>query len=329
MKNARRPFSMVLLALLSCVPAQPDPTAVVDLRVLGMSFEPPEIMIPCDARLLLGLASAGADGGTITLDPALQAQLAAFASRPVQFTTLIADPAGNGRQLAYNALACAKTNDRACDDEGQFVSLKNGQTTAGELAMQVTPGAQFLTSGNPLLLDVVVNDTFKGLGGIRLPVVLDLQSLDKSEHIYAQKLMVYACRFFPSQKVNVTPVLPGVTWNGEAWPEGEVKQASGTTAVKVAPVDFSMLEEDYVVPSIMLTPVALHEAWKINWLTSMGVMSSYETGGTDFSGGVGGQDNTWKPDPTATTEQDVTFTFVVRDGRGGESWLTRTAHWTP
>jgi hypothetical protein len=61
----------------------------------------------------------------------------------------------------------------------------------------------------------------------------------------------------------------------------------------------------------------------------MGVMSSYETGGTDFSGGVGGQDNTWKPDPTATTEQDVTFTFVVRDGRGGESWLTRTAHWTP
>ncbi len=329
MKTALRNASLLVLTLLACVPAQPDPTTLVDLRVLGMSFEPPEIMIPCDARLLLGLASAGADGGTITLDPALQAQLAAFASKPLQFTTLIADPAGKGRQLAYDALACAKTSDRACDNPGEFVSLKTGQTSAGELAMQVTPGAQFLASGDPLLLDVVVDDTFKGLGGIRLPVVLDLQALDKTEHIYAQKLMVYSCRFFPSQKVNVTPVLPGMTWNGEDWPEGEVKQASGTTAVPMLPVDFSMLEEDYVVPSIMLTPVALHEAWKINWLTTMGVMSSYETGGTDFSGGVGAHTNSWKPDPTATTEQDVTFTFVVRDGRGGESWLTRTAHWKP
>jgi hypothetical protein len=323
-----RTSGLLLLTVMACVPAQPDPTTVVDLRVLGMQFEPPEIMIPCDARLLLGLAGA-ADGGSITLDPALQAQLAAFAGRPLQFTTLIGDPAGMGRELAYDALACAKTNDVACDNDGQFVSLKTGQTTGGELAMQVSPGAQFLSSGNPLLLDVVVNDTFKGLGGIRMPVVLDLQSLDKSEHIYAQKLMVYSCKFFPSQKANVTPVLPGVTWNGEDWPEGVVKEASGSTAVTIVPVDFSMLEEDYVVPSIMLTPVGLHEAWKINWLTTMGVMSNYETGGTDFSGGVGSHTNTWKPDSTVTTAQTVTFTFVVRDGRGGESWLTRTAHWTP
>jgi hypothetical protein len=327
-----RASTLCVLALVltaACVAPREDPTFVKDLRVLGMSFEPPEIQIPCDARLLLGLANAASDGGTIMLDPVLQARVVQLAASPLRFETLIADPAGDGRQLSYNALGCVKAGDRDCNDSGQYVSLKTGQTAGGVLSLQVMPGAAFLDDGQPLLVDVIQADTFKGLGGIRVPVVVDLKTLDKGEHIYAQKLMVYSCQLFPTQKANLTPRLRGFTWNGEAWPAEETKAVSGRTPVDIDPIDFSDLEEHYVVPSVQLQPVALQESWKINWLTTLGTMDTYETGGTDFAGTTGRHHNRWVPGPDATTAQTVTFSMVVRDGRGGESWETRTVRWTP
>lgn len=83
------------------------------------------------------------------------------------------------------------------------------------------------------------------------------------------------------------------------------------------------------MPSFQLSPVSLKEAWKVSWYTTMGTFGSHNTGGVDLGGQSGRHRNQWQPDTTATAAQDVTLTFVVRDGRGGESWIKRKIHWTP
>lgn len=325
---------VVLLGAAACVEDEDDPTTLKDLRVIGMRFEPPEVLIPgCNPQLLVGAAASAADAGTgsITLPPQFQQLLAQYAGKPLQFSALISDEAGGGRELDYRLLACASRSDRQCDNEGDFALLKEGKTTAGELTAVVAPGIQFLDDGaaTPLLLEVIQQDTFKGLGGVRVPVVLELSAPDTGELIYAQKLMVYSCQFFPQQRQNVTPVLPGIQWQGEPWPEDEVKTHAGTEPVSLSPADFTGLEEAYVVSSLALQPVQLEEAWKITWMTTSGTMSAYNTGGIGFVGDPGRHNVKWQPDRRATEPKDVTFHFVVRDGRGGNSWTSRRVRWTP
>lgn len=323
-------FLIAAVSFVGCVQPEDNPTNVHDLRVLGVNLEPSEVLMPgCDARLIAAAAAGAADGGTVMLPPQLQQLLLQYAATEVQYTALIADPAGQGRSLRYRLSACANRADRDCNDEGDFVDLDTGETTGGELVKRMRPGATLLNDGSPLLVEVVNFDTFKGLGGIRLPISLELSAPDTGEKVYVQKLMVYTCQFFPTMRQNVTPVLPGIKWNGESWPEGEVKQWSGKDEVPLEPEDFSALQEDYVVPSLMLQPVQLTESWKVTWTTTSGTMSSYTTGGVDVVGEASRHNSRWMPDQKATEPTDVNFWFIVRDGRGGMTWLQRQARWTP
>lgn len=331
--RALRLLLPLVFLVTACAEGQDDPTSVHDLRVLGMRFEPPEVLMPgCDPRLLAAAAQLGSDGGVPTVPPQLQQLLARYAAAPLRFTALVADPQGAGRTLTYRLTACANRSDRECDAKGDSVVLEEGTFVGGEeLSTTMAPGVRLLDDGQatPLLLEVIAQDTYKGLGGVRLPVVLEVSAPDTGERIFAQKLMVYSCQFFPTQRQNVTPVLPGLLWEGEPWPEDEVREHSGTAAVALTPEDFSALEEPYVVPSLQLQPVDLVESWKIAWHTSSGTMSTYTTGGSNFAGEVGRHRVKWEPDRSATGPRDVTFWLVVRDGRGGNSWTRRTVRWTP
>jgi hypothetical protein len=323
--------AIVLVAAAGCVPPQENPTTVRDMRVLGVSLEPPEVMLKgCDASLLLGLARP-ADGGVPSLDPKLLAGLLQAAALPLDFRALIADPAGDGRALEYALRACASTGDRTCSNEGDFVELARGEAGTGELQLWVLPAIQVLDDGSqtPLVLEVLNQDFYKGLGGIRVPLVLELSSPDGTERLYAQKLMVYSCQLFPEREANLTPHLPGILWEGEEWPEDVAKEYAGTASVELAIMDVAPLQEAYVVPGLTLERVELVESWKVNWMTTSGTMSAYVTGGTDFAGETGRHRSSWSPDPSVTDAQDVTLYFVVRDGRGGESWTTRRVHWSP
>ncbi|MFO0596048.1 MAG: hypothetical protein U0228_12105 [Myxococcaceae bacterium] len=323
---------MALFAAVGCVTPEDQPTNVHDLRVLGMRFEPPEVLMRgCNAGLLLGSLAGAADGGSIMLPPQFQVLLGLYASTPLQFTALIADPKGNGRDLNYRLLGCANRGDRDCNNEGDYVLLEEGITHGGEFKTTVTPGIQFLDDGmaTPLLLEVIQQDTFKGLGGIRVPVVLEVWASDTGEKIYAQKLMVYSCQFFPTMKQNITPEFRGIDLNQVMWPENEVPEVHGRAELNLTPIDFTDLQETYVVPTIQLKPLELTEAWKVTWMTTSGTMSPYNTGGTDFSGTEGKHLAKWKPDQVSNEPADVTFYFVVRDGRGGNSWITRHLKWFP
>ncbi|HSP79447.1 MAG TPA: hypothetical protein VLQ93_13005, partial [Myxococcaceae bacterium] len=127
---------------------------------------------------------------------------------------------------------------------------------------------------------------------------------------------------------NAQPELPGIRVGEQPWEEGVLPELSGKGPFVLEAEDFSALEESYVVPSFELKPVALKESWELAWYTSLGTLSPRETGGADFGGGEGRHRVEWQPPPDAQA-QEVRFWVVVRDGRGGLSWLTRKVRYSP
>jgi hypothetical protein len=311
--RARRALPLLAAALCACGPMQDNPTQLKDLRVLAMSFEAPELMAPtCDIN-----------------DPR---NLFLFA-QPLQLRALVVDPAGGGRDLAWEVLACASVADRTCSDPERRVVVATGTMQPGELALSHPFGALSMPGllgpdGKPLPLlpEVVQKDTYKGLGGIRMPVVLHVKAGE--EEIYAQKLMVFSCKAFPDQAQNVTPALTGLKLEGKDWPEAEAPPLSGPGPFAVEPDDFSGSEEPYVVSSFELQPVQLQESWTLAWYVTAGRMEREQTGGTDPDGTEIRPGNTWVP-ARDQPAGEVTFHVVVRDGRGGTSWYTRRAQYTP
>lgn len=309
----RRPALLRLAALAcaalsgaGCLQPQDDPSTVDDLRVIAIAIERPEIFSPtCDARALPVLAQR------------------------VVYTALIADPAGGGRALRYELWACSDPADRTCGERADRVLVARGETRAGELAVPMRPGLLLLEDGTPLLQRVIQKDPFGGLGGGRMPLVLHLFAGE--EAIYAQKLMVFGCAFFPQMRANQTPLLPGAGLNlgGEAWPAGTPREVSGRGGAVVEPVDFSALQEPYIVPSFELQPVHLEERWRLAYYADVGTFSPHETGGTNAAGEDARHRTTWRPPPEDAAAAEVNVWVVVRDGRGGVSWVHRTLRWTP
>jgi len=303
----------------ACVQIPDDATTVHDLRVLGVAMDPPELMAPVCPTL---------NGGQITIPPE---DLATYAAQ-VTLRALLVDPAGEGRPISYELFACSSLSDRTCEKESETVLVTSGQTTAGVLTYSFRPGTILLPNGQPLLFQVLQNDTvFHGLGGIRVPLVLHVGA--QGEEIFAQKLMVYSCQFFPDQRANLTPELPGLALNGERWPQDAPLALSGSGPFRTLPDDLTPYEEAYVVPSIPdqegnVSRVDLVESWKLSWYTDYGTFSSGTTGGTDAAGREGRHNNEWRL-PATVEERDVTYWVVARDGRGGLSWSTWRAHYTP
>ncbi len=295
------------VALAGCVGSEDNPASVRDLRVLAISLSPPELMSP--------------DCG---LTPAA---LGAF-STPVSLRALIEDPKGEGRPISYQLHACAWPGDRTCEKAEDRVFLGRGTLTPGEFRLDnLLLGQALIESRQQLLLQQVFEqDQFKGLGGLRMPLVLEVSAGE--ETIHAQKLMVFSCRFFPDMKVNEQPVLPGMSVDGQLLLEAEKPTLNGQDSIAFEPLDFFPLQEHYVVPSYELSRVELDERWRISWHTDVGYFAPGETGGLDFSGNEPRHTVSWLPPPDAK-EGDVNLWAVARDGRGGLSWLQRSFHYVP
>jgi hypothetical protein len=305
------------LAAAACVGPMDNPSNVHDLRVLGVDLEPPEIMAPtCN-----------------TSDPTV---LLNAASAPVQYNALLADPDGGGRTIDYELYACANQADLTCSTVSETLQLAVGATAASNgvdtvltLELSPGPGSLFLPSTDgglptPLLEQVLNDDPYHGLGGVLLPLVLHVTA--GTEEIYAQKLMVYSCPYFPDMTPQTTPHLPGLQANGVEWPPDVTGVSDAGLQITID--DVSKLEATYAVPDFNLQEVYLTESWLIDYYTTLGTFSPTETGGTDLGGQTTTNESQWSP-PADATEQDVTFWFVVRNGRGGLSWTERLLHYSP
>ncbi|NOK32918.1 hypothetical protein D7W79_07245 [Corallococcus exercitus] len=307
MKALLHTGGLLLLALASfaCVEPEDKPSNVHDLRVLGVSTEKPELI-----------------ASTCDQTPEAFDELA----EELTYRALLVDPAGEGRPIQYTLWACADQDDRTCKNEKDRALLAEGTTVAGELTLSIRPGAARVADDKLLLERVLEEDAYKGLGGIRMPLVL--RAVAGNEEVYAQKLMVFWCPVVEGMTANVQPVLPGLRVDDVAWPEGEPLELSGPGPFVVTADDVSALEESYVVPGLRLQAVHLKEAWEIAWYSTLGEFSLSETGGADFGGQEGRHRVEWEPAEGAAA-QEVTFWAVVRDGRGGSSWLVRRARWNP
>ncbi|WPB79763.1 hypothetical protein KYC5002_11480 [Archangium violaceum] len=304
MRNLSALLGLLLCA--ACVGPEDTPSNVKDLRVLAMRLDPPELLAE-----------------TCSTDPAV---LVDTLVRPVRLTVLIPDPAGEGRDLDYTLWTCSSQDDDTCREDR--VELARGVTKGGELVVDLFPGpgTSRLGDGTFLVQRILEKDLYNGLGGVRMPLVLWVRG--GSEQIYAQKLMVYGCRFFPEMQANVQPELPDLLLAGEPWVAGVPRELSGPGPFEVTVPDLTGREEAYIVPSFELKPVNLEEAWEVAWHATLGSFSPNTTGGADLGGGVARHRVEWTP-PRNAQAQEVRFWVVVRDGRGGMSWLERTVKYTP
>ncbi|MCP3136004.1 hypothetical protein [Pyxidicoccus xibeiensis] len=296
---------LLALSVVACVDPEDQPSKVYDFRVLGISTESPELMAPSCERTPEALEALAA---------------------PVTYRALLVDPKGGGRPIQYELWACADTDDSTCSDEANRVLLSEGTATEGELTLSIRPGAATLAEDTLLLERVQEKDPYKGLGGIRMPLVLHVVAGD--EEVYAQKLMVFWCPVVEGMTANVQPQIPGLRVDDAPWPEGEVLELRGKGPFVVTVDDVTALQETYVVPGLRLDAVTLKEAWEISWHTTLGEFAGQVTGGADFGGQLGKHRTEWEP-PEDATAQEVTFWAVVRDGRGGSSWQVRRARWSP
>ncbi len=318
MKTAKWVGLLGLGVALGCASPDDVPSRVSDLRVLGMQLEPPERMAdacpdfsnPQDLEGQDVLAFLGQISGDLEL------------------RALVLDPAGEGRPVRWDLYACADPSLSTCTGVDR-IALASGEDPGGEWTATVTNLAgRFNAENVPLLQRVLEEDTFRGLGGVRVPLYLHVRAGE--EEIWARKLMVYSCPFFPTHDppmtANVNPALPELLLNGEPWTEDAVPTLFGAGPFEVEPVDFTDREETYVVPSFELQPVVLEESWMIAWHTDFGRFSPNETGGADFGGGKPRHLAEWTP-PQQGEGREVRFWMVVRDGRGGMSWVMRRANY--
>ncbi|NMO21657.1 hypothetical protein HPC49_46885 [Pyxidicoccus fallax] len=301
-------YGGLLLALgaSACIDIDDQPSKVHDFRVLGISTEKPELMAPDCERTPEALEVLTSE---------------------VRFRALLVDPAGGGRPIQYTLWACADVEDELCADEANRVKLAEGTTAEGELSLAIRPGAATVGEDIPLLLRVQEADPFKGLGGIRMPLVLHAVAGD--EEVYAQKLMVFWCPMVEGMKENVQPVIPGLRVDDAPWTVDALPELRGEGPFVMTADDVAPFEETYVVPGLREESVTLQEAWEIAWYATFGEFSPQVTGGADLGGQKGKHRTEWEPPEDAKEAREVTFWAVVRDGRGGMSWVSRRARWSP
>ncbi|WP_224366222.1 hypothetical protein [Hyalangium versicolor] len=297
---------LLVLGSVACVEPEDRPDLVHDFRVLGLSTERPELMAS-ECELTDAVIDSLKD--------------------PVTFRALLADPHGDGRAIQYTLWACADPEDETCSDTANRVQLVEGSTYENELLLTIRPGDTLAEDGTPLLRRVLEKDPYQGLGGLRMPLVLHARAGD--EEVYAQKLMVFWCPVVEGMSPNVNPELPGLKLDDAPWATDVLPELRGMGPFVMGTEDVSAFEEHYVVPGLRSKSVNLTEAWKVSWHATFGEFSLQETGGADLGGQVGRHRTEWEPPEEGGSEQIVTFWAVVRDGRGGQSWISRRARWVP
>jgi hypothetical protein len=313
-----------------------DVTTVIDLRLLGIKADPPEIYV----------------------DPAaLPNQTAPFTST---ITALVVDPQGNGRAVSYSALACPREIDSVTAATGKngVVCQHNvpGQTPSSlEIISPDSPAATSDPgpvheipvdfSAAPSLLALAYSVDPFAAQGFQLPIVVQFELGAGTESIVATKRLIFSQQLpdrppqapnqnptvtqvtvYPSRDANANPVNPmdlpegspiSVPLGGELWlePGGAIAEAYSTrTLTRDNP------------PQIITTDVAA-ETLRYAFFTTSGTFSPVETS-TVQSLLYTGQDRIhleshYVAPNVMPANPLLTVWIVVRDERGGASWTTR------
>lgn len=309
------------LALCAGCESFASPSVVVDLRVLSMVAEPPEILVPADP------------------DEVDVAELG-----EVEICALVADPA-DSRRLGYRFTACPRTRDGRCDPADPSLPLGSGavddpEEAGGPVSLCAT------LSPHPTLLEIleasISADALQGFGAIDIQVVLAVWPEEAGPEAaeYARKAVRFGAQLpaerTPNRNPSMLEVVAARAPTGErgldfALPRGrcadvEPALVSPDEQLQLLPVAADDAREDYLVPTFEGGSRAFTENLSYQFYATAGDWNRFATGGPrDFAGNEPPVDARWtapdRDDLAALASREIALWIVQRDERGGQSWL--------
>jgi hypothetical protein len=293
----------VLLLAAACTPNFQSQDQVVDLRILAVRADPPEALFDLDA-------------GTV---------------QPVQLTILAVDGARRDAGATLNATVCAATDSGVCD-QGQLFSEPTLSRDAGDLfltTLSVPPEA---------VVGAADASALGGLNGIRVQYSFAVDDGDLHGPQSGAKVVIYSPTSVQSLEghPNHNPILDGVVAvlpdGGSPLPDGGSLLVDGQPLVAPSEVNIGLtpiLPNDGG-PNGIETYVTTDLRGNVITLPEFPAYSFYTTGNAEFDNNTASQPVDGGVAPPQgltrfTAHADAgagTMWIVVRDGRGGESWLT-------
>lgn len=236
-----------------------------------------------------------------------EAQYDASSVDSVQVTVLAVDPAHPGA-LVMDAALCGPTDSRRCDVAPVFpLGLLPLQTT-----IAVPPQA---------LAAAVASDKLQGYGGIRVQLAFSIDDGDPAGPQFADKILLYTPR---GGTPNHNPLLTSVQLSLDGAAQGtltpgQTLQLPVGVQIGLRPVLAPGARETYQVQDLQGHLITLTEDPAYAFFTLPGAQFDRDTA-TEPIDGVAPPDGLTRI--ASTQRGSGTFWIVVRDGRGGESWLS-------
>jgi hypothetical protein len=327
-----------------CLGPLDNDTVVHDLRILGISMDPPEVQYRTHGDGgLFGFCSVDLTGDIASVST-------------VSLKALVGDPAGGGRSLHYVFNGCAQTATGLCPDGGGYF-LAEGDGPAPELTAS-WPLAQMALAeltqscqpdeecpATPLITAFATDPLGLCRFGIYLQVELEVDAPD-GETVFGSKLMVFTpvpddyptdptvCPQGPAggPPPMTNPMLEAFTLDGVALPLDSAPDVSAGYSHILRPIEPSNGPQPYCVPTFTGGWAQLTETWIFSAMTDVGQFDRESVGGagsplSDQTGPSTDLDFTWTfPDGGPGHQADLYE--VTRNGRGGTSWIVRHANVT-
>ena len=280
-----RALLSALLLASACTPSFASPSDVSDLRILAVEADPPE------------------------------AQFDAQGNVPdVRLRVLAVDPYRDGFASMTSAL-CAPTDSRRCDAGPRFDLGREVRSGGTEFSTTV-PGALMA----PLLQYAESSDALKGLGGIRVMFAMSVADGDPNGPVAGDKIILYSPVGTPP---NHNPLLTGLAVTQDGIAAGTADPAHPLQlklGVKygLRPLLADGAREQYDTTDLKGNTVHLTEDPQYAFFVTPGAEVDRDTA-YEPQDGVAPSDGLTRID--AFRGGSGTLWVVVRDGRGGESWL--------
>ena len=272
----------------ACTPNFAAPSQVTDLRVLAIESDP---------------AEAQYDGSSVD---------------PVHLRILAVDPVRAGAFAVMTWDVCAPTDSRRCIDGPIVPQASGSQSRQGgtEFSADILVPAQLVSA-------LVGNDKLGGFGGVfRAQFSISVDDGDPNAPVFADKAVTYSPR---GTVPNHNPLLTGVlvTLAGEpprTLAPGEVLQVQRGVQYGIRPILADGAREGYDTTDLRGNPVHLVEDPSYSFFTTPGGEFDRDTA-FEPTDGVAPPEGLTRFDAFDASLPGSTLWIVVRDGRGGESWI--------
>lgn len=331
-----------------CTPDFDEPWLVKDLRILAISANPPEVILPGEPS---GVSSSDAAAWLAQLD---------LAALRVNLDVLAVDPERPDRAVDWEIWACSAEESFCKDDAAFSARLVRSRSTLSAIRYTFTPTL-------PLLLAAFEADPFRAFGG--LPLTLEVRIDDGEREVRGFKRLVYtfALPYSPvprCKQANRNPLLQAIQVNEDNVLQADAPLrfeqdatvvldplAQGARARRRVGACPDPLAEEAPDPCVFdpssesreyywvvtaddpngggsgpsLGERQLCEFLSYDFYTTAGELSNGTTGGTPspFFENKKIEDPTveWTA-PETTEASPVRFWVVIRDDRGGTSWVS-------